>query len=84
MQYSDELVHAIGARLVEVLPDDVWVGRIASAEFALFFENLDVTAAGAKEQLNQYARTLKKRCNARSCYWAGTEWSPSVVPWAEP
>lgn len=60
MQYSDELVHAIGARLVEVLPDDVWVGRIASAEFALFFENLDVTAAGAKEQLNQYARTLKK------------------------
>ena len=60
MQYSDELVHAVGARLVEVLPDDVWVGRVAGAEFAIFFENLDAYTTGAEAQLQQYARTLKK------------------------
>lgn len=60
MQHSDELIHALGVRLVESLPDDVWVGRVASAEFAIVFENLDASVSGAEAQLNQYARTLKK------------------------
>ncbi|WP_218240235.1 putative bifunctional diguanylate cyclase/phosphodiesterase [Comamonas fluminis] len=60
MQHSDELVHAIGARLVDVLPEDVWVGRIAAAEFAILFENLDASISGAEDQLNHYTRILKK------------------------
>ena len=60
MQHSDELVRAMGARLVEVLPDDVWIARIAAAEFAILFESLHHHAQGVEEQLRQYAQTLKK------------------------
>lgn len=60
MQHSDELVQAMGARLVEVLPDDAWIARIAAAEFAIVFDSLHKHAEGVEEQLRQYARTLKK------------------------
>jgi diguanylate cyclase (GGDEF)-like protein/PAS domain S-box-containing protein len=60
MQHSDELVRAMGARLVEVLPDDVWIARIAAAEFAILFESLHHHTQGVEEQLRQYAQTLKK------------------------
>ena len=60
MQHSDELVQAMGARLVEVLPDDTWIARIAAAEFAIVFASLHPHAEGVEEQLRQYAHTLKK------------------------
>ena len=60
MQHSDELVQAMGARLVEVLPDDAWIARIAAAEFAIVFDSLHKHAQGVEEQLQQYAQTLKK------------------------
>lgn len=60
LQHSDELVQAMGARLVEVLPDDTWIARIAAAEFAIVFDSLHKHAEGVEEQLRQYAQTLKK------------------------
>lgn len=60
MQHSDELVRSMGARLVEVLPDDVWIARIAAAEFAIVFENLHPHVEGVEDQLLKYAGTLKK------------------------
>lgn len=60
MQHSDELVQAMAARLVEVLPDDAWIARIAAAEFAIIFAGLHLHAESVEEQLQQYAHTLKK------------------------
>lgn len=53
MQHSDELVQAMGARLVEALPDDAWIARIAAAEFAIVFDSLHKHAQGVEEQLQQ-------------------------------
>lgn len=60
MQHSNELLQLMGARLVEVLPDDAWIARIAAAEFAIVFASLHVHAEGVEDQLRQYAHTLKK------------------------
>ncbi|QXZ10454.1 EAL domain-containing protein [Comamonas sp. Y33R10-2] len=59
-QHSDELIALMGARLVQVLPDDAWIARIAAAEFAIVFASLHRHAEGVTDQLRQYAQTLKK------------------------
>jgi PAS domain S-box-containing protein/diguanylate cyclase (GGDEF)-like protein len=76
MQHSDELVQAMGARLVEVLPDDAWIARIAAAEFAIVFDSLHKHAQGVEEQLQQYAQTLKKALQKPFSSTAG--WKPSL------
>ncbi|MBV8250936.1 MAG: EAL domain-containing protein [Comamonas sp.] len=59
MQHSDELVRAVGMRLVEALPDNVWIARLAGAEFAMLFENLEPHGQAAEQRLRQQAQALK-------------------------
>lgn len=60
VKHSDELVQALSARLVEKLPDDVWIARIAAAEFAIVFDCLSHSREGVEQQLLLYAQSLKK------------------------